>query len=490
MTAVNLSPDEEPGGKARPAVVVSVWVLTLLLLGVSPWGWGGADAAFAAALLLGADVLLFLTALLLVLPPRAHPRHIALNPFFRYAAALGLLFCLFTALQCLPLPWALLKILSPSTADLRMTGDSGALSLAPEATKSALVAFLSTGALFLAPLIVVRSGRGLTRGLGFMAVSGAVVAAYSLLNFLSVNEVSLHFARGTHGGRASGSFVNPNHLATYLAVLLPAPLAILFLSPPRGRAGGEDAVLVKVSDFLADLSRRYWKILAALALAFISLSLVFTMSRAGILAGALGATAFFSLYAALRRKGAGLPVARMLTAVCFVSVLVGAALWLGLEPIIRRYGDSEIGMRDRFEVWVISLRIFMDFPLFGTGLGTFTDIFPLRQPAALHSHYTFPHNEYVGLLVECGAIGTLLLAGSAVLGLIGFVRELLRFRYRRTRQLAACAATGGTVAFVFHGVFDFAAHLPAVAFLTAFVMGLGFASIGKPLSQSRRRRAC
>ena len=104
------------------------------------------------------------------------------------------------------------------------------------------------------------------------------------------------------------------------------------------------------------------------------LALVFTLSRAGILAAAGGVTAFFTTSAALYRKKEGLPVVRLLCATGLVAILVGAALWLGLEPLVRRYASTELGMEGRVRVWAISLEIFTELPLFGTGLGTFTHI--------------------------------------------------------------------------------------------------------------------
>ncbi|MHC4600334.1 MAG: O-antigen ligase family protein [Planctomycetota bacterium] len=491
MTEANPHPPETPDeteGKGRRILATPAWILAFLLLALSPWGWGGVLPEVEASLALGADLLLLLLALNLLHARRSRAPSLLSNPLFRLSGLCMGGFALFTVLQTVPLPRSVLSALSPAAADLHLADGGASLSLAPAATRASLVLLLSTAALFLTPPILLRRGRRLASILGVVTAVGGVTAAYALLNSLSNNELSLHYSKGTQSARACVPFVNPNHLATFLAVLLPAPLAVLLFFSPKGRAGEEETILLRVADFLSDLSKRYWKILAALAFAFAALGLTFSMSRAGILAGAGGLTAFFAALAALHRKGEGLPVVRMLIATLLVAILVGAALWLGLEPVLRRYAATEVGMEGRLHVWAISMEIFGDFPVFGTGLGTFTHVFPLHKPATLPVHYTFPHNEYLGILVECGLVGSLLLAGAATFGFAGLVRELARHRYRRTRQLGACWAIGGGTAFAIHAFFDFAVHIPAVAFLLSITLGAGFAAVRKPLSGRGRRR--
>ncbi|MCU0723126.1 MAG: O-antigen ligase family protein, partial [Planctomycetes bacterium] len=240
----------------------------------------------------------------------------------------------------------------------------------------------------------------------------------------SANLVSLHFSRASFGGRAAGPFVNPNHLASYLSVLLGAPLAVLLHVRQRSLSREEEPLPARVAEFLTDISRNWWKVLAALAFLFMALAVAFSLSRGGILAGSAGVAAFFASFVAVRRRKRGRRFGRVLAGTALLLVLAGAAAWIGLDPLVRRYASTDISLEDRLVVWSSSLTLFADFPLFGTGLGTFGDAFPLRQPPSVTGHYTFPHSEYVGILVETGTVGALLLAAAAVCGAAGFLREL------------------------------------------------------------------
>jgi O-antigen ligase len=357
----------------------------------------------------------------------------------------------------------------------------------PHATRDALALLLSTAALFLAPVLLFSKGNRVSSATGLVTALGGIVGAYALLNYLSANETSFHFLRAGFGNRANGPFVNPNHLACYLGVLIGAPLAILFQVHRRSVSREEEPLGTRVADFLADLSRNYRKILAALAFLVMALALVFTLSRSGIVAGAAGVAAFLAAFAVLRRRRRGRRYGRVLAGTALFVVFAGTAAWIGLDPLVRRYASSDLSFGDRWVVWSSSLSLLADFPLFGSGLGTFSDVFPLHQPASIPAHYTYPHSEYVGLLVETGILGALLLAGSAVCGAVGFLRILGRKDLRRTRQLAACVGIAAAVAALVHSAFDFSLHIPAVGMAFAFTLGLGLTASLASESRGRHR---
>ncbi len=466
-------------------------MLAFLILGASPWFWGGVQPPFPSLFGLAAAALLAVLAAHAALGARPAGLPLLANPFHRAAACLGSLFVLFVLFQTLPLPRSWLGALSPGASRLHLGDGPATISLHPEATASALFVVLAASVLFLAPLRLVSRSRHLRASTGFLAALAGVVGAYALFNYLAHNEVSLHFARSEYGGRARGPFVNPNHLATFLALGLPASLSVLFYVRSPSPHHAERVFSERLSDFLVDLSKRYWKILAAVALAFTALPLVFSMSRAGMLAGFAGASVFLASFAALRRRRAGRPAGWMLAGTFLLLLLAGVAVWLGLDPVMERYASTDPRMADRLRVWEAGASLWKTFPVFGTGLGTFRDVFPLEKPAALSARYTFPHNEFVGLVVECGVVGTLLLLGAVATAAAGFLRDLARRNLRTPRQLAACWAFAGLAVVGLHGIFDFSLHMPAVAFLFAFVSGQGLASVRRPLvpaSGGRTRR--
>lgn len=452
---------------------------TALLLVAAPWWYGGVEPPARELLLLGAGLLLLLLAgvHLLSAPPRTR----APNAGYAIAGVCLGLFLLLCVVQTLPLPRGLLHAIAPLSAEIHPGDGAAPISLHAGATREALLWIVASFAFFLAAPALLRRGRQVSTVAGIFAAAAGVLALYALLAHLSGERVSLHFPAAENVARARGPFVNPNHLAAWLGLMLPAPLVVLLLKRSRASSPDDESLLLRASDFVTDLSRRYWKILAFGALTAAVLALVFTLSRAGIVAGALGTVVFLAAFVALRRRRAGIPAGRLLIAVALLACIASAALWLGLEPVIDRYAATDLRIADRLEVWRASLGLWRESPALGTGLGTFSEAFPLVQPPALAAHYTWPHNEYVGLLVECGAVGSGLLLLAILAGGAGFLNDLIRKPHRRRRQLAAAWALGAAVAAGFHAFFEFAVHMPSVGFLLAFLLGLGPAALSNPL---------
>jgi O-antigen ligase len=111
-----------------------------------------------------------------------------------------------------------------------------------------------------------------------------------------------------------------------------------------------------------------------------------------------------------------------------------------------------------------------DFPLFGTGLGTFKYAYFLYgREAALVNH---AHNEYIESLSDMGVLA--FLAFFALLFLIVF--SLLRMwgtrRHPEIKPVVLGVLTAVAAA-AFHSFFDFSLRIPANAFLLIILLALG-----------------
>ena len=116
----------------------------------------------------------------------------------------------------------------------------------------------------------------------------------------------------------------------------------------------------------------------------------------------------------------------------------------------------------RTGIWEDTLRMAADFPFFGTGFGTFAEVYPGYQTAHAGSTVLFAHNDWVQLLAEGGLAGTL-----AVLALIGAYAAAAAKRLARRRDREAIflglGGLGGLLAFLLHSFTEFNAHIPANA---------------------------
>jgi len=263
-------------------------------------------------------------------------------------------------------------------------------------------------------------------------------------------------AVGNH--RATGTFVNKNHYATLLAMILPLLIMrsagqLQFGSPGRRSAA------------LADT---WW----AVATAVVAAALVSSLSRAGVAAASVPALLTIVLCARNRRtKRARVTLVVMATFAVVMSALSGFGLLLktlaGPEFI-----DSMSGRNLIYSTtWQAARELF---PV-GGGLGSFALGFQRYQPASLSGYLEYAHNDYVQLLFELGAVGIVVLAllgSAAALTVASLARAGRTSPTAWTSPAAACAL--GCLAFAIHAWFDFPSHIPAVAW-TACVLA-GFAT--------------
>lgn len=118
-------------------------------------------------------------------------------------------------------------------------------------------------------------------------------------------------------------------------------------------------------------------------------------------------------------------------------------------------------------------RLFLEAPVFGTGLGTYGD--SAARFSGANSPWYYAHNEYAQLLAETGVVGTML---ALALGW-WFARGFVRFCREsgppeRILGAGAWAAMGGILA---HSAFDWNLYVPANALLTCIVAGLAVATV-------------
>ena len=198
-------------------------------------------------------------------------------------------------------------------------------------------------------------------------------------------------------------------------------------------------------------------LLVAVSVVLMALALVLSLSRSGItcLAVALVALAWL----ALRRHATA--SRRLLTTGYVVSVLVAAVGWAGIDTVGRRfYAASWSDVSGRLGIWRDTVHIVQDFPLTGTGLGTYATAILGYQNSELARGWLAAHNDYLQLAAE----GGLLLGVPIVIAMFFFVREVRR-RFRegaddtQTYWLRAGAVTG-LVAIAAQEVVDFSLQVP------------------------------
>ncbi len=437
---------------------------------LAPWPLGGVPPAGRLAIEVAA------LCLLAVWCVAAVSRGAVLPP--KLVVLAGTLGLAVAALQALPLGEAVVAVVSPRAAAVRLTcrppadvqdaearilgqdprtlDSSMTLSVDPRATASALRTAAAVVALLLVATTVAAAG-GARRVVLALLVGCALQGLYGLLVLLSGHDRIWHLPKLHNLDAATGTYVNKNHFACLLAMGLSAGLGLL-LDRVRRAPGG-----TLRSRFVASLDARgsftlFVGLLVALALA----GLLTSFSRAGIAAGALGLG-----LAAL--GGRGTRTRTRVVILLVVSALAAVPLaQVGADRLVADYSQSPEELEaGRLTVWRDTLRLIAAFPVTGTGFGTFAAAYPLFRAPEVRRFYDHAHNDALQALAEGGVVGATPLA--LVLGAI--LAAAWGAIARRESALGAGLAAG-VVAFAVHGLVDFNAHIPANLAIAACLSGL------------------
>jgi O-antigen ligase len=173
-----------------------------------------------------------------------------------------------------------------------------------------------------------------------------------------------------------------------------------------------------------------------------------------------------------------------------VFVAVGAGCGLALltlyflaANVVARFYEGLIDYT-RLSVYRSTLRMIVDHPWFGTGLGTFNLAFPAYRSddISMYGIYDRAHSTLLELAAEAG----LPLASIVVIGWMiafGVLAHGVRTR-RRDRIIPAAALSVGLLA-ALHSLVDFSLQIPGFAIVVFGLLGAGvaqsFSSPGSPV---------
>ena len=302
----------------------------------------------------------------------------------------------------------------------------------------------------------------------------AVALLQALLGILQLGAQPaspLYFGNPYGGGAATGTYVNKNHFAGFMAMALPLAMALWAAEvvPPRDASGELLREHPRHRD--ARLARR---VALTAALAILVVALLFSRSRAGVACG-LAALAAASLVLVWN---AGSVVARgMLGLVACLAVALGA--YIGFTPVLERFAPDELTLSyaGRVDLAAATLRAALDFLPLGSGLGTVADVFPRYQAGTVAGFVDHAHNDYAEAFLELG-LGAIALTVLVTAAYLARWRVLARGRLSRRLGYLQVGAGLAVAALAVHGGFDFNFHIPANALYWAFLAGVFWVTPG------------
>ncbi|MCW5733956.1 MAG: O-antigen ligase family protein [Enhydrobacter sp.] len=346
-------------------------------------------------------------------------------------------------------------------------------SLSVDATRNTLLRCLACVLIFVISRALFREpARARLLVIAFL-LSAVAVVAYGLLQQSSTGGCyvgSLLKKQGEYTNDRclmSGTFANSNTFGCFAGMALAAALAWMFQQKRRSRSALHRDDANDGDRFFRGLDGSV-VILAALALLFVGTQL-FSSSRAAfaVTVAMVIALLYLSMRGRWRSRG---QVARAVMIGSVIGVLVLAIAGGAMLHKVSLLSDSS--NFNRAYIWEASLRAAQASPWLGWGLGTFPEIFAAYQPDAIVQANDKAHSTPIELYVETGVLGT-------VPGLLMFLIPwwvCLRGALKRQRQrhlLVAAFAVPGIAAL--HSAVDFSLQIPAIAFMSAAFLGMGWA---------------
>ena len=393
-----------------------------------------------------------------------------------------LLFLLLGMLQLVPLSPSLLHALSPESLAI-WNGASGVvsfvhvnsnilfpISIDPQLTAGEL---LRLGALFATFCVAALMIRTHTRRRVFACVLCAAAIFEALYGIREaalqryeiwgwVNRLVFH--------RVTGTFVNPNHFAHYIAIIL--PMALFLGASLWRRSGDQDLPFPRR---IALVLERHALLTGFVVLATIIClgAILLAQSRAALVAMAVG-------YLGVAAMLPGRRVARViLGAAMGLLLIVVLAYYLGPERTMTRFGEVQEDTSGRRIAMTAALEIWNRFSILGSGLGTFERAVALVHDEDIGHLYHHAHNDYAEIAATAGTAGLVIALVTLIGGYVWLVRMTFGEQAKEltwTRRAYQAAALASISVAVVHALFDFNLFISANPATLAAIAGAAVAS--------------
>ena len=459
MTAPRLPLTQGKAISHRVAIILQ-WLLAILLATILVLN-GAADPASRPAFGIGFAII----ALLVLLVPSKNNRT---RPLLRRALLLCFGLSVWSLFQALPLP--LWMPVHPIWQDLSATLGTkhGYFSVNPSATWNALPSLVLPFMVFVTSIMITQSDALARRFWHKLSYVGLVVVLVSVLRQSLFPDSLVFSGQPLRGGQFSGVFINRNVAASAFgltAFVLLGSLAIHL---------AEDVSLQKRRSKTPQPQTFWTYVVLAGAVFLTAVCLILTRSRAGSLGSLIILLPCLALIVqhGLRERFKPMKLWRWWV-LSFIVGLVCLTVFLAAygEPVLSRLETTSDTAR--WCTWGATIVAIQDNLLFGTGLGTFRDIFPMYRDATCDSAdiiWLRAHNSFLEIYLGLG-LPALVFVGVVFLSL---ARTVLHGLQNRQSLKGIPIAMGGAILFVTaHSLVDFPLQIPGIAVYCAALMGAG-----------------
>jgi O-antigen ligase len=364
------------------------------------------------------------------------------------------------------------------------TGKRWSISMDVEATRFSLelIACLLIASLIATHIFEDRERLSWLRD--FLIFFGLAVAVFGLLQHFTWNgKYYWVFEPSVPPPSPFGPFVNHNHFAGYMEMIVPIPVAMVLTRAVRGERA----------------------LFYGFAAAIMGVATIVSLSRGGMISLISGLMFVVILgFRPSRREqfsaGPRFPLLlSRLAATAVIILIIGAGVWwVGADSVISRVekidlsieGSSADPRRETFYqsrgwIWRDTIAMIRDHWVAGVGLGAYPTVYPIYNERNGSLSVNQAHNDYLQIVADCGIIGAI----AAVCFVVLVSRDIRRSLGHRDRKSSALAlgCGGGIFAMLVHSLFDFNLQLPSNALLfivlTAVISNIGWAVARKSVTR-------
>jgi O-antigen ligase len=291
-----------------------------------------------------------------------------------------------------------------------------------------------------------------------LIVLAMAIAGYGVYQFITGSDRVWHFIRPAgYGGRGSGTYICPNHMAGYLGMLLPLGITYTLIGrfSPLQRILFGYASLVIFAGVAASVSRGAWI--------------------------ATGVSLLVLLGFLFRRRGYTMPVVGIIAAALVLGFVVLKRASLSKN---RREALASLTVEQdaRTHIWIAAVKMWQDHPWAGVGPAHFDYRFrSYRSPSRYaQGRPDRVHNDYLNTLVDWGLVGGALVGSAWLLFGWGVLRSWKHVQRaqndlstkRSNRAAFVLGGSLGLLAILAHSFVDFNMHVPANAILAVTLLAL------------------
>lgn len=344
--------------------------------------------------------------------------------------------------------------------------------IAADAARNSLLKCLACALIFLMARALCRDRDNARWLLVALVASGVLVVSYGIAMQMSTNSCYLggylrkqfEFTQGDHC-LMGGTFVNSNSFACYMGMCVVAALALVFsghrrkVNVPYRYDEGEDARLI-------DWFTGPRVVLLALSLLMLG-GMLMSASRAGFVTSVAGML-FLGLLLMRGRWRSRPELGRIFFVGLVVFLVVGSVSGSGMLYKFAASADDS----SRLRIWSAAFQAIAMSPWLGWGLGGFGDAFALLQPSNSLQPNDIAHSTPLETVVELGVVAAIpamvVVALPWVVCLRGALTRRLAYRYLPIAAFSVAAVP------ILHSLIDFSLQMPAIGFVTAALLGMGW----------------